>query len=138
LTPGSPNRRNDFAGPFGSNSVFASFPSGHALAAAILAGALLMIGLPECARPGSRYLIWSAAIAWTVLVSGARVCLGTHYPTDILGGVLLGAAWVFTCRAMLLGLASPATAEQGTPVDRHPLPARVPIEEPARPLSETA
>ncbi len=95
---------------------FDSFPSGHALAAAVLAGILLAIWLPRCRRRWQRALAVAPAVAWPVLVSAARVYLGRHYPTDVLGGVLLGAAWALFCRAHWLApadKAQPATTGKG-------------------------
>jgi undecaprenyl-diphosphatase len=65
---------------FGVRPDSASFPSGHAATAA--AGALAI----------SR--IWPAAAvpAWTlaVLIALSRVALGVHFPSDVLGGFLIG------------------------------------------------
>jgi membrane-associated phospholipid phosphatase len=78
-----------------------SYPSGHALAATILAGALLVIMLPGCRGRMQRSGLWLAALLWPALVAASRVYLGCHYPTDAAGGVLLGAAWVCLCAAFL-------------------------------------
>jgi len=58
-----------------------SFPSDHATAAFAIAGA---IGLRH-RKAG----ILTLALA--ILVSVARVAMGTHYPSDVLGGAALGA-----------------------------------------------
>jgi undecaprenyl-diphosphatase len=34
-------------------------------------------------------------IAWAAAVSYSRMYLGVHYPADIIGGALLGAAWAY-------------------------------------------
>jgi membrane-associated phospholipid phosphatase len=81
---------------------FNSFPSGHALAVTVFVGALLVIWLPVCRRPWHRVLLWSAAAAWVLLMSSARVYLNSHYVTDVIGGILLGAAWTCLCQALLL------------------------------------
>jgi membrane-associated phospholipid phosphatase len=83
-------------------SYFNSYPSGHALAATILASVLLAIWLPVCWRLGQRFFLWSAAIVWIGLISASRIYLGTHYPTDVAGGILLGGAWVYFCQGLLL------------------------------------
>jgi len=58
-----------------------SFPSGHA--ARVILIAILVTGL----GPG-----WLAAVlwAWAPLVALARVAMGVHYLSDIIGGGLLG------------------------------------------------
>jgi undecaprenyl-diphosphatase len=80
---------------------FDSYPSGHTLAATILAGTLLVIMLPGCRGRLQRSGLWLAALLWPALVAASRVYLGCHYPTDAAGGVLLGAAWVCLCAAFL-------------------------------------
>ncbi|MGI8425828.1 MAG: phosphatase PAP2 family protein [Actinomycetota bacterium] len=70
-----------------------SFPSGHAMSSTIAYGALLLIFLPLIPK---RYR--KAAIAGTVslvLVIGlARLGLGVHYLSDVIGGYILGLAWL--------------------------------------------
>ncbi|WP_284243126.1 phosphatase PAP2 family protein [Thalassotalea insulae] len=57
-----------------------SFPSGHTMAAFLLAGlAVATIGLAACGL----YL-------WAIAVAISRVILGVHFPTDIIAGATLG------------------------------------------------
>ena len=74
----------------------------------VFVGALLVIWLPVCCRPWQRLLFWSAAAAWVLLMSSARVYLNSHYLTDVIGGILLGAAWTYLCQALLLAPARQA------------------------------
>jgi len=63
-------------------STFPSFPSGHA--AAVLSGATLVSLIWRRAGP--------LALPGAVLVSFSRLYLGQHYPSDLLGGAIMGVA----------------------------------------------
>lgn len=70
-----------------------SFPSGHASSAAILCGALLVLAWPALRTKG-RYAAVALAVALPLASGWSRLALGGHYPSDLAGGYLLGAAWV--------------------------------------------
>lgn len=75
------------------------FPSGHTTAAATFAVVLVYIVGRERLASLPRHGIQALALAAMVLVGWARIVLGAHWPTDVLGGLLLGtgcaaaAAW---------------------------------------------
>ena len=73
--------------------VSASFPSGHAMESAIIyltLGALLMRVVKG--RITKIYCM-GMAIFLTLIVGVSRVFLGVHYPTDVVGGWMLGFLW---------------------------------------------
>lgn len=81
-----------------------SFPSGHAALSAITyltIGALLARTYPSFAI--SLYFMSLAAFL-TVLIGVSRIYLGVHYPTDILGGWCIGAAWAIACWVLMAWL----------------------------------
>ncbi|MFA6627221.1 MAG: phosphatase PAP2 family protein [Bacilli bacterium] len=64
-----------------------SFPSGHTQNASTFYGA---IGLHFKNKK-----LWIAIITIIILIACSRVYLGVHYPTDVIGGALLGIAGAF-------------------------------------------
>jgi membrane-associated phospholipid phosphatase len=62
-------------------------PSGHAQNGLVVWG-----GLAVWAQ---RRWVWIAAVAIIILVGFSRVYLGVHFPTDVLGGYLIGAVMLF-------------------------------------------
>ncbi|WP_284453860.1 phosphatase PAP2 family protein [Streptomyces sp. MRC013] len=72
---------------------FAAFPSGHAMTAAVVCGLLWW----AAARAARWTLVRPVAVAGAVSTAGVgltRVYLGVHWPSDVLGGWLLGACLV--------------------------------------------
>jgi membrane-associated phospholipid phosphatase len=89
-----------------------SFPSGHALNAALAAGVFVLVLLPF-ARDGKRWLLWGAAIAVTVLTGLSRIVLGVHWTSDVVAGWLLGVAVVAVTAAAFTRWRPVAAAEDG-------------------------
>jgi undecaprenyl-diphosphatase len=74
-----------------------SFPSGHATDSALVyltLAALLARNVPE--RVLRIYLI-GIAILLTLLIGSSRVYLGVHWPSDVVAGWTIGAAWALAC-----------------------------------------
>lgn len=74
-----------------------SFPSGHATLSAItyLTLGALLASLHGLLRFKVYFL--SLAILLTIAVGISRIYLGVHYPTDVLAGWCIGAAWAALC-----------------------------------------
>lgn len=75
----------------------ASFPSGHAATAALVyltLGALIARGMW---RRSHRIFVLALAVLVTLGVGVSRVYLGVHWPTDVLAGWIVGAAWAAAC-----------------------------------------
>jgi undecaprenyl-diphosphatase len=70
-----------------------SFPSGHALNAALTAGVFVLVLLPV-ARGAWRWVLWGAAVVVTVLTGLSRIVIGVHWTSDVMAGWLLGIAVV--------------------------------------------
>jgi YegS/Rv2252/BmrU family lipid kinase len=68
-----------------------SFPSGHASSSAALAGVLIVLAAMLVRRANARRSAYAGAVLLALVVGLDRVLLGRHYPTDVIGGWLLGA-----------------------------------------------
>ena len=81
-----------------ATAVGKSFPSGHTQAATVGFGLLVLVFLaflPARARPWA----WVCAGLGVVLVGFSRIALGVHYLSDVIGGLLIGAAWLLAMTA---------------------------------------
>ncbi len=97
-----------------------SFPSGHASMAAAFVGLVILMSVMLVRRSSIRRVIGTAAVVVGALVGLDRVLLGRHFPTDVLGGALLGAGVV------LLGLALYSPLPRSHAAKADPLPQALP------------
>ncbi len=90
----------DWAGAAGGPS----FPSGHTTAATIFALCCAWALSARFLGRGSRRLIWTAAVLWSLAVGWSRVWLGVHWPSDVVGGWLFATAWCAVAGAVVAHL----------------------------------
>jgi membrane-associated phospholipid phosphatase len=91
-----------------------SFPSGHAQAATVGCGILVLIFLPVVRR-GVRPWLYAGAALVVGLIGFSRIALGVHYVSDVLGAIVIGAAWVL---AMTAAFSAWRREEHKPPVER--------------------
>jgi membrane-associated phospholipid phosphatase len=73
---------------------FPAYPSGHA---ALAFGTALVLGLRY-----RRWRRWVATLLGAGLIALSRLYLGHHYPSDVLGGAILGAAVGAACYGLIV------------------------------------
>ncbi|WP_028656988.1 MULTISPECIES: YegS/Rv2252/BmrU family lipid kinase [unclassified Nocardioides] len=71
-----------------------AFPSGHTTSTAAFCGLVILLALMLVRRAAIRRLVCTVAVLTFVLVAADRILLGRHFPSDVLGGTLLGVALV--------------------------------------------
>ena len=71
-----------------------AYPSGHASSIAALAGVAAVLVMMLVRRRSARHTAYVVLVLLVVVVCLDRVLLGRHYPSDVVGGALLGAVVV--------------------------------------------
>lgn len=94
--------RPEFLDPVSSAPGY-SFPSGHAMTAAVASAVLLLMLLPLTDRlPYRRVvrgLMWALALVVGIGTGLSRIALGVHWMSDVLGGWIIGIAVVVATTA---------------------------------------
>ncbi len=70
-----------------------SFPSGHSMGATFCYGALLVAFAPVLSE-GARRRALVGVVVLCLAIGASRLALGVHFVSDVLGGYVLGAAWL--------------------------------------------
>ena len=98
--------------PHGMETYSASFPSGHSMMAAVVYLTLGALLARHQGQPRMKVYVLVVAVLLTVLVGASRIYLGVHWPTDVLAGWCLGAAWAILCWFAMLWLQRRGTVER--------------------------
>jgi undecaprenyl-diphosphatase len=86
---------------WGTHAMTSSFPSGHAMSAAIVYPTVAYLAARLQKSGWWRVVTMLVATFLVALISVSRVYLGVHYPTDVLAGVVVGLAWSAFCMTTL-------------------------------------
>lgn len=86
---------------WGTHVTTSSFPSGHAMSAAVVF--ITVAYLAARLQKTHRARLATLAVAGFVVacICFSRMYLGVHYPSDVLAGVIIGLAWASFCMATL-------------------------------------
>lgn len=84
-----------------TTAVSSSFPSGHAMSATVVYGTVAYLLLRLQKHRWAKMLTLTGATLLILLICLTRLYLGVHYPSDVLGGIVVGLAWASFCMATL-------------------------------------
>ena len=70
-----------------------SYPSGHSMLAPLVFGLGAIAWATPWRSPARRTSALMLAAVLALAIGVSRVYLGSHYPSDVIGGLLLGSAW---------------------------------------------
>lgn len=90
--------------PHGSYVYSASFPSGHSTLSATVYLTLAMLIASLEKQRGTKRMVFTLASLLVLSIGFSRVYLGVHWPSDVLAGWCLGAAWALAAWTALLRL----------------------------------
>ena len=77
-----------------------SYPSGHAMGSLVGYGMVGFVLLQRVKNWPGRLALGGALVSWVILIGVSRVYLRAHWLSDIIGGWLLGLAYVDACLAI--------------------------------------
>lgn len=91
-----------------------SFPSGHAVRAAVFFGACAILAGRVWPGWRARAWAWAAAVIAATLMGASRLVLGVHYLTDVLAGLTLGTLWLVVAATLIR---TPDPGRRGLPCE---------------------
>lgn len=83
--------------PHAMHALSPSFPSGHAATSAVVYLTLGALLARSMARRRLKIYVIAFAAFLTLSIGVSRVYLGVHWPSDVLAGWTVGAAWALLC-----------------------------------------
>lgn len=72
-----------------------SFPSGHALNSTLFYLTLALLLTRFLRRRSERWALYGVAAGLSLATGVSRIALGVHYPTDVIAGWVISAAWLW-------------------------------------------
>jgi undecaprenyl-diphosphatase len=90
-----------------------SFPSGHAMLSAVVFLTIGVLSAHFAQRKRVKVYVVAAAVTVALLIGLTRVYLGVHWPSDVLAGWTLGAAWALGCWLAARALDQPWRLAEG-------------------------
>lgn len=115
--------------PHGARVYTQSFPSGHAMLSTVVYLTLGMLLARTRAAAHAKIFVLVSAAFLALLVGSSRVYLGVHWPSDVLAGWAVGAAWALACWLLMSWLqgrgdVEPASEGDATTTATTTTPAR--------------
>jgi undecaprenyl-diphosphatase len=86
---------------WGTHAMTSSFPSGHAMSAAIVYPTVAYLAARLQKTHLARVITMAITAILVALICLSRVYLGVHYPSDVAAGVVVGLAWSAFCMTTL-------------------------------------
>ena len=96
-----------------------SFPSGHTVHSVLYLGVVWSLVAPRLPERRHRQALAALFVVGVLLTGLSRIYLGRHWPSDVLGGMLVGsvalwALWTVASRTLLAGSLRPTSGGGGT------------------------